>query len=663
MAYSTEELEIIKAGIEAGKNRDEIKDAVIRYRTGFVPTVKETQVTEKPSVITRIATDVPSDIAETGKGVFAAAKETQQKLAEAITTPDLSLSQRIAGALVAPFQGVARSASELVTGTGKLLTTDEFEKDINTKIGETGAKIVGSDFGKTVAGIYDKLPETEKYTFNSIIAPIAEVMATVGTGGVSGGITKTLGDTIKRGIAGVATAGIPEALGVIPKTIKGAGSALYKTAITPTVDEAKQILRYRANTPFLTRVSEFGENAPLTRGQTALEKGIAGTESMIGVQARKEADKLWNKEIAPLVKNSDVQMTKDELFTPALERIASIEDPTRKKAMQDAFDALIEDYADYPEAFGLEQAQKLKRDPSMQFAQAGAGDVMRGAFDTKFGPVANSTYKDITAPQTSLVQARQSQGMLDPTGAMSRMLSGRPDNPYLNQQASAITNQLTRNLNEQVMPGIRSEALASGQYGGSRQGIAEGLAASRLNQDLAPALTNLYGGAYENAQQRMYGTANALNDQAFQNAQQNANRQFSGDQFNASNNLQNNQFNANLGLQNNAQQMQMNSQNLQNRLQGLGALGTVQNMQDNNFGRYMDALQASNSYNWNQLANYSGIVQPGASMGGTQSQTNYKNVDAGAFGGALSGAGMGAMVGGPMGAAIGGGLGLLGGLF
>lgn len=302
-------------------------------------------------------------------------------------------------------------------------------------------------------------------------------------------------------------------------------------------------------------------------------------------------------------------------------------------------------------------------DPSMQFAQAGAGDVMRGAFDTKFNPVANSTYQNITAPQTNLVQARQSQGALDPTGAMSRMLSGRPDNPYLNQQASAITNQLTRNLNEQVMPGLRSEALAAGQYGGSRQGIAEGLAASRLNQDLAPALTNLYGGAYENAQQRMYGTANALNDQAFQNAQQNANRQFSGDQFNASNNLQNNQFNANLGLQNNAQRMQMNSQNLQNRLQGLGALGTVQNMQDNNFGQYMNALQAPNNYNWNQLANYSGIVQPGASMGGTQSQTNYRNVGAGAFGGALSGAGMGAMVGGPMGAAIGGGLGLLGGLF
>lgn len=329
-------------------------------------------------------------------------------------------------------------------------------------------------------------------------------------------------------------------------------------------------------------------------------------------------------------------------------------------------------------------------DPMMGLAREGAGDVMKGAFDSKIGPITSINgapqvnaqrvnAQTINAPQTNMQQARQGQGPLDPTKSLSNLLSGRPDNPYLDQQAAAITGQMTRNLNENVMPGIRSEALASGQYGGSRQGIAEGLAASRMNQDLAPALTNLYGGAYENAQQRMFGTANGLNDQAFNNAQMNANRQFGANQqnvannlnsqqfnvgnnldsqkFNANNALNTQQFNANLGLQNNAQAMTQQTNNLNNRLQGLNAMGALNSMQDNNFGQYMNATQIPQNLNWQNLGNYNQMIT--GMGGGTQSQTNYKNPAAGALGGAATGA----MVGGPMGALVGGGLGLLGGLF
>ncbi len=301
--------------------------------------------------------------------------------------------------------------------------------------------------------------------------------------------------------------------------------------------------------------------------------------------------------------------------------------------------------------------------PEMGYAQWGAGRLMQGDFDTKLAPIANTSYQNITAPQTSLTQARQGQGALNPTSAMADMLSGRPDNPYLQQQANALTSNLTRNMQENVMPGIRSEALASGQYGGSRQGLAEGLAASRLNQDLAPALTGMFSGAYENAQQRKFGTANALNDQAFTNATNNANRDFSGQQFNAGNQMATQQFNANLGLQNNNQLMNQNTQNLQNRLQGLGALGTVNQMQGQNFGNYIDAVNTPQNMSWQNLQNYANIVNPAAGLGTTNQQTMYKNMGAGAIGGAMGGATTGAMVGGPMGAMIGGGLGLLGGLF
>lgn len=297
--------------------------------------------------------------------------------------------------------------------------------------------------------------------------------------------------------------------------------------------------------------------------------------------------------------------------------------------------------------------------PNMGYAQSGAGDVMRGAYDSNFGPVAS-----INSPSVDMTAARRGQGVLNPTNAMYNLLSGKPDNQYLDKQAGAITDQLTRNLNENVMPGIRSEALISGQYGGSRQGIAEGLAASRLNQDLAPALTGMYAGAHENAQQRMFGTANALNQQAFQNAQANAGL-----------NMQGQQFNANLGLQNNQQLMAKNAQNLNNRMQGLNILGTTQNMQDSNYASILNSLQNPQNTNWQNLAQYSGIINP--MVGGSTSQDMNKNKFAGAAGGALAGgmlgasmAGTGALTGaeagsaaGPYGAAIGAVLGGLAGAF
>lgn len=253
-------------------------------------------------------------------------------------------------------------------------------------------------------------------------------------------------------------------------------------------------------------------------------------------------------------------------------------------------------------------------------------NAMTGGFDPDIGKVA-----DITPQNVNLTQARSGQGALDPTFAMQRMLSGTPDNPYLDQQANAITASLTRNMNENVMPGIRSNAIAGGQYGGSRQGIAEGLATSRLNQDLAPALTNLYGGAYENAQGRMYGTASGLNQQAENVATGNVNRDFQGQQFNA-----------NLQLQNNAQEMQRAQQALSQRGAGLGLLSQGMNMQDTLYDQYQNLQQQPSQYGWQNLNNYAGTMIPIAQLGGTakSTQTSQPGIVPAALGTATGIAGM-----------------------
>lgn len=78
--------------------------------------------------------------------------------------------------------------------------------------------------------------------------------------------------------------------------------------------------------------------------------------------------------------------------------------------------------------------------------------------------------------------------------------SGGMSNPYLGQQANAITNQLNQNLQNNILPGVASGAMAAGGYGGSRHGIAQGLAMGQTQQGIANSLAGMYGSAYQHDQ-------------------------------------------------------------------------------------------------------------------------------------------------------------------
>ena len=294
----------------------------------------------------------------------------------------------------------------------------------------------------------------------------------------------------------------------------------------------------------------------------------------------------------------------------------------------------------------------------------------------------------------NLGEAWKGLGGLNPAGTMQRMLSGQVDRNVLDPQAKAITDMMTRNMKENVLPGLRSEAMGSGQYGSSRQGIAEGLAASRLNQDLSPALTNLYGTAFENAQSRAASLSNALSQQALSAAGQNQAMRFNRESANAANEMAKQQFNTNLGLQAWDRDYNMQSQNMANELarqqfnanlglqrnqqlqqdrqmrlneiqSGADLLGQAQAMQIAPYQQIMNYAQYPQQYALQNLQNYSGLIQPIGSMGQTQTTPMQKSGLAGLAGGALGGgvlASMGKLsnpwIGGA--AALGGLAGLLG---
>ena len=64
-------------------------------------------------------------------------------------------------------------------------------------------------------------------------------------------------------------------------------------------------------------------------------------------------------------------------------------------------------------------------------------------------------------------------------------------NPFLPAAQKSITDQVTNNLKQNILPGIRSGAQAVGGFGGSRQGIAEGNAIGQTNQALGNSLANM----------------------------------------------------------------------------------------------------------------------------------------------------------------------------
>ena len=74
-------------------------------------------------------------------------------------------------------------------------------------------------------------------------------------------------------------------------------------------------------------------------------------------------------------------------------------------------------------------------------------------------------------------------------------------NPYLQDQASAISRNLTQNLQENILPSINSGAMMAGGFGGSRQGIAQGLGIGRTQQAIGDAQANLYSQGYNTDQQ------------------------------------------------------------------------------------------------------------------------------------------------------------------
>ena len=190
----------------------------------------------------------------------------------------------------------------------------------------------------------------------------------------------------------------------------------------------------------------------------------------------------------------------------------------------------------------------------------------------------------------------QAQPAMQPTQATPPATPQAPtQNPYLPAMADDITRRASTQFMQQINPAINRAAVANGGYGGSRQGIAQGLAMSQGMDNIAGQLSGLYANQF-NAD-RNYGLANDALDL--------------------------NVYNANMGWMNQGQQNQLNALDRLlgwNQQYGIGNSTNVQNTPLNY---------------WQQFSNTGAQL---GGMGGTQSQNLQGNPYLGALGGAMTGA-------------------------
>lgn len=257
----------------------------------------------------------------------------------------------------------------------------------------------------------------------------------------------------------------------------------------------------------------------------------------------------------------------------------------------------------------------------------------------------------------NMVNAPAQNGM-NLTGSYDSLINGPAGaNPFLtgaigkginqsNNAFGAMQRDSTKNLLENILPSIRSNAVLSGTYGSSRQGIAEGRAIdsfateqqrsmSQFGQNNTDAAVAAQAGAYDADKNRQLSATQGLGAQQYGVASQDANTKNQAEFMNVAQ-VNNNQqmqagFTQQTNLANLGAQQTTNSQNQAGAVAGTGLLGGI-------LGTAAGQAQGQDGYDINKASQVNGLLQPYLAKPGTQVQPMYQGSTAGGLlGGAAGG--------------------------
>lgn len=240
-------------------------------------------------------------------------------------------------------------------------------------------KVFGEGGGRQIAG---EALQTASYLFpygkaaklaTPALGKVGGAMASGAAGGYAADVgmglqdeNQTVGEALTPGLGTALGATIPAVAPAIRATGRATsklGSKTAELAIPTSTREAGILQTYKANNPFFTRVADVlkgAEKAPTTAGKTVVEKGLMGTKSMIGVQSKRAANKLWQDVISPRLKASEQAVDLDGFFNKIQDDIINTTpEASRQKALLNALQSFKDDYAGI-NSVSLEKLQKLK---------------------------------------------------------------------------------------------------------------------------------------------------------------------------------------------------------------------------------------------------------------------------------------------------------------
>lgn len=163
----------------------------------------------------------------------------------------------------------------------------------------------------------------------------------------------------------------PKLVSETSKLLKTAGEKSFGLAVKMEEPTKIALQSYEAANPTLFgRIRNFvmGEkprvsnlNAPITEANTAVRKGLMGSEWQIGVQAKQVSQNLWDKTISPALKSSKEKINMPSFLKEIRSEIIKTSDLNRRKVLLDAFQKFSNDFKNVG-SFGLEKLQQYKQD-------------------------------------------------------------------------------------------------------------------------------------------------------------------------------------------------------------------------------------------------------------------------------------------------------------
>lgn len=230
--------------------------------------------------------------------------------------------------------------------------------------------------------------------------------------------------------------------GAVSKTgtaLKNVGEAAYGITVNPQESTSRAMLAYDASKPTLgQRIAGMKSvgTKPITEANTAVRKGLMGTEYGLGVSAKRVAGDLWSKQIEPALAKSGMKVNMGEFFNNIEKEIkSSTPELGRQNSMVEALNSMREDYKGVDKA-SMKELQDFKQGwakflpdkvyngkpigAALKDVQNIAADRARGILHQAVGPEGKQAYIDYGNLQ-SIIES----GIKSTTGDAAKKSIGR----------------------------------------------------------------------------------------------------------------------------------------------------------------------------------------------------------------------------------------------